>query len=897
MVRRTLEHFVRAAPTGRFLSRFYTRAGGARTDVHYVGTGATDLGRARDVQRCYGVTMGRFGRVALAMSALTGLLTLVTAPATATTKVPILANSPAPCPWLQQARAHTKSPLALANEVLARMTLREKASYAVLVTRAPLGNTNLGVARLCLPPLTISDGPDGLANGLIGVTQWPAELGLAATFSTTLAHDYGVALGAETASKGLDAIQAPELNLTRVALSGRTFETFGEDPYLAGQLGAAEIRGIQSRGTLAVVKHLGAYTQETARLHLNQVVAPRTLNELYLAPFRQAVRQGNAASLMCAYGAINGVNTCGDPTLFNALRAWGFHGFVRSDFHAALNVVQSFNAGVDVVKPSSVPGLVNLVRRGVLAVSVLNRAVRDVLTVMFRFHLIASARHFSPTTPATSASHVALATSIAENSMVLLKNSDALLPLSPATDSIAVLGLDASVAPIVTGGGSSAVLAPYLSSPLSALRQSFPLTHVIYQRGSTNTPHLNRLSNVKYLRGTPRLNGRAIPAGSGQPGRTDPAVRFNPNITPAVSTATHPGHGAGWNHMTLHIETRHSGIYELAVRQYGDTWISLDGKNVLASPGIHSRNVLSTSVVLAAKRRYTIDVRWFAIRSHEPPTLGLLDVSRRIASAVRAAHQARVAIVFAGAYGAEGADRANLLLPGDQNALIAAVAKANPRTIVVLNTGGAVAMPWLRHVAAVVEAWYPGQVDGQASAALLDGSVSPAGRLPLTFPASLASTPSSTSASFPGVNGSVTFAEGLFIGYRWYQAHHVRPLFPFGYGLSYTTFTSSSLRVRVSAHVLRVHLSVANTGPRSGVDVVEIYVHDPSSLDEPLEQLRGVARVTLAPGQHRSISVALPISSLAIYRAGAWITPAGRYRVDVGSSSARLTLHAKVRLT
>lgn len=896
MVRRALEHFAQATSKDRFLSPFYSDSGSPRAAVRYVVTGATYLGRARNVQRCNDVTMGNFGRVALAASALTGLLTLIASPATATNKVPFPTNSPVPCPWLGQARAHSKSPVALANEVLARMTLHEKASYTVLVTRAPLGNTNLGIARLCLPPLTISDGPNGLANGLIGVTQWPAEIGLAATFSTALAHAYGVALGAETAAKGLDAIQAPELNLTRVALSGRTFETFGEDPFLAGQLGAAEIRGIQSRGTMAVVKHFGAYTQETARLRLNQIIAPRTLYELYLAPFRQAVRQANVASVMCAYGSINGVNTCGDPSLLGALRTWGFHGFVRSDLHAALNVVQSYNAGVDVVKPTSVPGLVNLVRRGVLALSVLNRAVRDVLTTMFRFDLVARARVFSPTAPATSASHVALATHIAESSMVLLKNAHGVLPLSPTTNSIAVLGLDASVAPIVNGGGSSAVLAPYLSSPLSAIRQSFPLAHVVYERGSTGAPDLKLLSDVSYLHGKPFLNGRATPVDSGEPGKADLAVQTSPNITPAVVTATTPGHGAGWNHLIFHLETRHTGIYELAVRQYGDTWVALDGNNVLASRGIHARNVLSTSVVLAAKRRYTIDVRWFAIRSHQPPTLGVLDVSSRIASAVRAARRANVAIVFASAFSTEGADQANLLLPGDQNALIAAVAKANPRTIVVLNTGGAVAMPWLTHVAAVVEAWYPGQVDGQAIAALLNGTVNPSGRLPLTFPPSLAATPIATPTSFPGVNESVTFTEGLFIGYRWYQAHHVTPLFPFGYGLSYTTFASSSLRAHASPQVIRLRLNVANTGPRTGVDVVEIYVHDPSALGEPGEQLRGVARVTLAPGQRRLVSVALPVSSLAIYQGGAWTTPAGLYRVDVGSSSAHLTLHASVRI-
>ena len=774
------------------------------------------------------------------------------------------------------------------------MTLREKAAFAVLVTRAPLGNTNQGVARLCLPPLTMSDGPVGLANGLTGVTQWPAEIALAATFNPGLARLYGVALGAETKAKGIDAIQAPELNLTRVALSGRTFETFGEDPYLAGTLGAAEIQGIQSQGTMAVVKHVGAYTQETARLNLAQRIGLRALNEVYLAPFRQAIA-AHPASVMCAYGTINGVNTCADPSLFQELRHWGFQGFIRSDLHAALNVAASYRAGIDLVKPTSVTGLVNLVKRGALPVRALDRAVRDVLSTMFRFRLVASPRHFSPSSPASSPAHVALALRIAESSIVLLKNQNHVLPLAANSRSIAVIGLDSRVNPIVAGGGSSAVLAPYVSTPLRSITAAFPLAAVSYQPGSTNASDLDLLSDVSFLQGKFFLNGQNFTP-KVEPGKADLAVLTSPNVTASVATATQPGSGPGWNHEILHLQTSRAGLFQIATQQYGDTWVYLNGKSLLVSPGLHARNVISTTVALQSHRRYSVSVRWFDIRDHQPPRLGVLDVSPRISQAVNAARHARIAIIFASDYSAEGADRPNLSLPGDQNALISAVAKANPRTIVVLNTGGAVAMPWLGQVAGVLEAWYPGQVNGQAIAAVLSGAFNPTGHLPLTFPASMAAMPGASTVSYPGVNETVNFGGSLNVGYSWYQAANVRPLFPFGFGLSYTNFTMTQLRVQTRGANVVLHVVVANRGPRVGTSVVQVYVHFPTSLGEPPELLKGVATLTLAPGAHRDLGIRLPISSLATFPHGSWKVAAGTYRFDVGTSANNLSLHAAVSI-
>ena len=257
------------------------------------------------------------------------------------------------CPWVAQSRDHAKSDVALANEVLSRMSLSQRVSFAVLSTYPPLENQNLGVPSLCIPPLSLSDGPMGLANRLTGVTAFPAELGLAASFNPSLVRDVGAAIGHEARTKGISVMQGPGSNLLRVPLDGRSFETYGEDPFLASVMGVADMEGIQSTGVMAEAKHFGAYTQETARARLNQVVSARALAEIYDAPFRAVVEQGHVAGMMCAYGRLNGVDTCADPYIYATLRGWHFDGFVRSDQRAAHSIAAAFRAGISLVKPAS----------------------------------------------------------------------------------------------------------------------------------------------------------------------------------------------------------------------------------------------------------------------------------------------------------------------------------------------------------------------------------------------------------------------------------------------------------------------------------------------------------------------------------------------------------------
>ena len=801
------------------------------------------------------------------------------------------------CPWIAQSRTGRLSAGLLAGEVLSRMTLTQKADYLSLATHGPVENANQALPTLCLPSVTLSDGPNGLGNGLTGVTQFPAAIAVAATFNPAIARAVGHAEAIEARAKGIMAVQGPELNLARVPLSGRIFEAYGEDPYLTSVMGVADVLGIQSTGELADAKHFTAYTQENARARINQVVSPRVLAEIYDAPFKAVVQQAHVASLMCSYGSLNGVNTCSDPLLYHLLASWGFTGFVRSDLRAVHSVPAALRAGISLMKPLSTSSLVRLVRGGVVPVRDVNHAVRDVLTVLFAHHLVTSTPRPHITSIVTSPSHAAVALRAAVASAVLLKDHGGVLPLAAHARSIAIIGSDAFSQPVSAGLGSAYVKPPYVITPLTALRAALPASTTLrYQPGGPSTLDLDTLSNVAIVAGTPLALVTRIHH-HGEPGKSDIGIELDPSVTPATATAAVPGHGRGWENWRLTVRAEQTGVYELTIQQFGDLWLSLNGHLILASRGLHARADMATAVSLVAGRRYTFDANWFNVRDHPQPSFGIEDVTPQINAAAALARRSRVAIVFAGDLTSEGIDQPNLQLSGDANALIAAVARANPRTIVVLNTGGAVLMPWLGRVAAVVEAWYPGQVDGAALARILTGATDPSGRLPITFPASSSAMPATSPRQYPGINGTVNLG-GLDIGYRWYQTHHVTPLFPFGFGLSYTHFTlTGATLTRAAGGRVVVRVRVTNTGTRSGADVVQAYVHYPAAAGEPPEQLRAFRGVTLGPGAARRVSLVLSRSSFQIYQGTSFVTLPGAYRVDVGSSSASLPLHLALTLT
>ena len=793
----------------------------------------------------------------------------------------------------------------MAEQVVRQMTPVELANFVVLHAGPGVENFNVGVPRLCIPSLTLVDGPSGVGNNARAVTQFPSELAVAASFNPLLARQVGYAMAQEALAKGFDVLQAPDLNLVRSPLSGRAFETYGEDPFLASVMGVAAIEGIQSTGVMAQAKHLGAYTQENGRARLNQRVSGRVLTEVYDAPFYAAVKVARVASIMCAMGMINGVNTCSSKWLYATLRSWGFRGFIRSDYNAVTTPAPAFVAGMSLVKPASASQVLAALAGRHLRLRTLRSAVDSVLTKMFAYGLIVHPRRVALATRATSSDHLQVALRAERQGIVLLKNANGILPLSQgggrvrghvlSQNSVAVIGVDAGPGVITRGGGSSGVHASALETPYAALRKLLRHQKVTFTSGGPGGLEFDPLKAVDVLAG--KAPPSEIPGVlQATPGTGDVALAYATAVTPAALTASAPGRGPGWSNWDVTFKAEKTGTYVVGLEDYGDTWLTMNGRVILADRGLHGPYPQSTSVHLVAGRSYTMLAKWFALGAATTPRFGIDFVQPRIDAAVAAAKKAHTAVVFAGNVLTEGADLTSLWLQGDLNALISAVAKANKRTVVVLTTGGPVLTPWRDKVSAILEAWYGGQMAAPAIAQVLTGVVDPSGRLPVSLPAAPSQTPASTLAQYPGRGGSVNFSGLSDIGYRWYQAHAVAPAFAFGFGLSYTRFSWSNISIGRRGSGVSVALRVTNTGSRAGVDVVQVYVGYPSAVGEPREQLRGVARVDLAPGASKDLVIGMPSSAFTYDNGHALVLAQGSYQVSVATDSAHLVASQSLTL-
>ncbi|MFE2347150.1 discoidin domain-containing protein [Kitasatospora cineracea] len=670
--------------------------------------------------------------------------------------IPPPAPKPAPgsCPWLNRPDVPVATRVA---QLMGAMTQEQKDKMLYGDGSDVYIGQIAGQPELCIPDLNLEDGPSGVGDGLGGVTQFPDGEVSAATFDPDYVHEFGVAVGQEFAGKGVHVSLGPTINMVRDPRWGRAYETFGEDPYLSGQIASADVQGMQSQGVMAEVKHVAAYNVEQPSAPGNEIVDARTLQEIYLPAFQTAIEKGGAAALMCGYSMVNGEYSCQNPALENVAmyQQAGFQGFITSDWGGIHSTVPSANAGETVEMPFNgffAAPLLQAVADGRVSQATFDTMVSRVLTQMFRFGLFDKAPSGSKTAIVATPAHRAVALRGAEEGTVLLKNNG-LLPLDAgAGRSIAVIGTQAGPGTLTSGGGSGNATSSGTYTPLYGLQQ---------RTAGTGT-------TVAYDDGTDQ------------------------------------------------------------------------------------------------------------------------------AAAVALARSSNVAIVFAADdYGHETADTATLDLPGNQDALISAVAAANPNTIVVLSDNSAVMMPWLNQVAGVFEGFYQGQEFGEAIAALLFGDVNPSGHLPITFPAALSQVPANTPAQWPGTGGTVQYSEGLKIGYRWYDSNNLTPLFPFGHGLSYTTFAFSGLQVGpLSGGRATVTATVTNTGSRAGTEVAQLYVGAPADTGEPPHQLKGFQRITLAPGASGTVSFTVTAHDLAHWDTGSgnWTATAGSYQILVGDSSRHLPL-------
>ena len=812
------------------------------------------------------------------------------------------------CPWVGSS-APVESRVAA---VLSQMTLDEKITMVHGAAGSAYTGFIPGDARLCIPALKLQDGPVGVRMN--DTTQLPSAADLAASFDTSLARSYGSVIGAEDKTKGVDVDLGPTVNIVRDPRWGRAFESYSEDPFLTGEIGAGDINGIQSQGVMAQVKHWAVYNQETNRNTPadDVVIDDRTVHEIYTAAFGRIVAESRPSSAMCSYSTINGTYACENAYLNEILKdEFGFDGFITSDWGATHSTVASANAGMDMQMPDDSffgAALKQAVLNGQVPQGRLDDMVTRILREQFRFGLF---DHPSPDTPnvyAATPQHITVARQAAEQGAVLLKNDNHVLPLGSSTHSIAVIGDGAGPDTMSHGGGSAVVNGTGTVTPFDGIKaragSSATVTYAQGNLGSNGFPAIdtsfftppsgtgNGLQGQYYANTT--LSGSPVVT------QIDPNVHYTWTGSPAPGVPS-TNWSAKW---TGALTPPTTGTYTFGLTSDDGSRLFINGQQVIDNWRDQAANTETAQIDLTAGTPVQIEVDYYQAGGDETVNLGWIEPGNDLISqAADLAAKSDVAIVYANDFESEGSDLDNIDLPGDQNALINAVADANPNTVVVLNTGSAVTMPWLDKVKAVFEAWYPGQESGNAIAALLFGDANPSGKLPVTFPRSLDQVPASTPAQWTGVNGKVQYSEGLGVGYRWYDTENLTPLFPFGYGLSYTTFRYSNLHL--SAPTLAEHgrinatADVTNTGSRSGADVAQLYLSDPASTGEPAQQLKGFAKVSLQPGQTRQVSFPVTAQDASYSHAAAhgWTLAAGTYTVRVGDSSRSLPLSGTFQVT
>ena len=636
--------------------------------------------------------------------------------------------------------------------------------------------TSHGVPRVGLPPIYFSDGPVGPRQGQ--ATAMPSPMALASTFDGEIAARHAAVIGDEVKKKGNDVVFAPAVNMLRTPLNGRTFEYFGEDPFLSAAMAAGWVRGVQAEGVIGNVKHYAVNNQEGAgvpvpgapvgvgligsRLTVDARVGERALREIYLPQFEAAVKDGNVGSVMCAYPRVNGQYACENQHLLEDIlrRDWGFRGFVLTDYGAGKNTVNSLNNGLDLdIWPSVVyrPELVNAaLATGLVSHAAIDDHVRRILRTLFAFGFFDREAYLDDDSRVDRAAHHEAAAEIEQQGIVLLENDRATLPLDAgAIRTLALIGPEAEV--LKNGGGSSAIAAYTRTTPRQAIEARLGADKVVFDDG---------------------------------------------------------------------FDFEHAA-----------------------------------------------------------------DVARG----------ADVAVVVVGDNMTEGVDKPCMELDCgssdgvDRDALIEAVAAAQPRTVVVLQSGGPVLTPWRDQVAGLLEAWYPGQNGGTAIARVLFGDAEPGGRLPATFPLREQDEPvGGDPESYPGVFERVQYKEGVLIGYRWFDERDLGVAYPFGHGLSYTTFSYRGLRLEPGDDAT-VSVVVENTGRRAGTAVPQVYVGMPEpapGIVQPPRQLKGFRRVHLQPGESRRVSFELDQRAFSYWdpRSDGWQVAPGCYRVMAGASSRDLPL-------
>ncbi len=802
------------------------------------------------------------------------------------------------------------------------LTLEEQVA---LLAGADFWHT-VAIERVGIPSMRVSDGPVGARGTRFGggpsSIAVPCSTLLAATWDPVLVQRVGELLGREARSKGARVLLAPTVNLHRTPIGGRNFECMSEDPYLTARVAVAYVRGVQSQGVASCIKHFVGNDTEFERNSIDSRIDERTMRELYLVPFESAVKEAGVLAVMTSYNRINGPWAADSAALINGvLRGeWGFDGLVMSDWFGLHSTVEALAAGLDLEMPGPTrhrgAQLVAAVRDGSAAAAGVRRAAVNVMRLMDRIGAFDDGAP-GPETTRDSPDDVALARTAAAHGMVLLRNESMsgkpALPLDlAALQRVAVIGPNAAVGQVL-GGGSAHVTPSSIAQPLDSLRArlgaaGIEVTHGVGCNINKRLPELEqRLCGpikVDYFDDPSALDDRAgvaVRTGSG-------TVRMMWVKDPVGQSDSNPRFGA---RLSTTFTPDITGTWIVGVESVAPTRLLIDGVVVIDNESTPKggsffgtgKAEVTGSVDVEAGHDYLLEVE---VR-HHPTGQGMGGVNvggqaplgeNLLAEAVDVAAKADCSVVIVGTnddWECEGWDRTTMDLPGDQNELILQVAAAGKRTVVVINAGSPVNMPWLGHVDAVLMAWFPGQQMGEAIADVLLGDVEPQGRLPVTFPARLEDTPAFE--HYPGRHGVANYAEGRLIGYRWYATVGRRPLFAFGFGLGYADVQITAARRAAGGGV---DVDLTNVSNRDGVQVVQVYTAHAGSVerrgDEPALQLVGFTKADVPAHGVRTVTVELDPRAMHTWNVAdhAWIAAHGPFELCVGTSSVDIAVRLAV---
>lgn len=820
----------------------------------------------------------------------------------------------------------TLSPRERVNDLVGRMTLNEK----IYMLQSDFFYR--GCERLGIPCLETADGPLGIASwGLKGrATAFPSQLSLAASWNRDLAYRIGAIYAKEWKARGIQVFYGPGVNIYRSSKDSRNFEYMGEDPYLASEMAVPFIQGIQQNGILATVKHFVANDQEFDRYHVSSEVSERALQEIYYPPFKAAIQRAGVGAIMMGYNLVNGVYCAQNKQLMSDVlrRKWGFQGTIMSDWGATHSTLESVRAGLDMELGTfdylNQRQLLPLIKSGAIKTSEIDSMVTHILLPCFRLGLFDKPVSRDVSVPTYNDEANQTAYEEACEGIILLKNNEGILPLK-SPSSIAVIGPNANPNVVSDncydvkgcsygGGGSSKVNPWYVVTDLEGIKKAFPQAQVSYHEGVSNAYKRRLFSNSVFTTSQGKRGLQAcyvslvdsdkVSTGPHSINQIDKQIDFRWEEGASAVRSLGAAYQVEWKGV---IASERNDSILIFVDAQGGYRLDVDGSTVIDKR--HSQTFANQWVKIPSQkgRKHTVCLTYWNRNCHPAEIRMGWDYAHAVdySEALDLARKADC-VVFCGGLDAslefEGTDR-SFELPYGQDALIQALVKVNPRTIVAMHGGGAMDMSaWIDKVPALLHMLYPGQEGGTALGQILSGKVNPSAKLPFTMERKWEDSPACGNYDETRMLRKVFYREGIYVGYRGYERKGIKPLFAFGHGLSYTTFAYDNLSLVVTDKkkgMVKVAFDITNTGRQDGAEVVQLYVHDPVAMvDRPYKELKNFAKVFLKAGETRHVEMLLRDDAFKYYhpKRHAWVLEHGKFDILVGASSADMRLRGSIKL-